>query len=304
MNQKEELGRIPDTWGVRGAAMHLYSLTLQKSSGITAALYGNFSGARQQEIIVARCKVLELMRPDDNGKMQTVFVTDVFGIIRSIATCRLTGGNRDYIVLGTDSGKIVIVEYSADKCCFERVHAETFGKTGLRRTVPGQFVATDPRGRAVMMGAAEKQKLVYTLNRDSAARLTISSPLEAHKTNTLTFHMVGVDVGFDNPLFAALEVDMEEVENDQDTGEVLYEKNLVFYELDLGLNHVVRKWSDAGTVTFFKPCLAPPISSRTLFPPPPRASPSTRRSYHIHPPTHTRTYLTNHSPRAKPSPPD
>ncbi|KAL1520024.1 hypothetical protein AB1Y20_023502 [Prymnesium parvum] len=225
--------------------MHLYALTLQKSSGITAALYGTFSGARAQEVIVARCKVLELMRPDDNGKMQTVFATDVFGIIRSLATCRLTGGNRDYIVIGSDSGKIVIVEFSAEKGCFERVHAETYGKTGLRRIVPGQYIATDPRGRAVMVGAVEKQKLVYTLNRDSAARLTISSPLEAHKSNVLTFHIIGVDVGFENPIFAALEVDMEEVENDPETGEVLYEKNLVYYELDLGLNHVVRKWSDA-----------------------------------------------------------
>eukprot|EP00966_Prymnesium_polylepis_P075613 1753526-Prymnesium_polylepis.1 len=32
--------------------------------------------------------------------------------------------------------------------------------------------------------------------------------------------MIGVDVGFDNPVFAAIEVDMEEVENDQETGEV------------------------------------------------------------------------------------
>ena len=29
------------------------------------------------------------------------------------------------------------------------------------------------------------------------------------------------------------------------SSQVLYEKILVFYELDLGLNHVVRKWSDA-----------------------------------------------------------
>ena len=175
----------------------------------------------------------------------------------------LTGGSRDYVVVGSDSGKIVIVEYSADKGCFEKVHAEVYGKSGCRRIVPGQFVATDPRGRAVMIGAIEKQKLVYILNRDTAARLTISSPLEvrplaaraarcppplvttptphpclptpsprallpvtsptwraqAHKSNTLTFHMVGVDVGFDNPIFAALEVDTEEVENDPDTNE-------------------------------------------------------------------------------------
>lgn len=58
-------------------------------------------------------------------------------------------------------------------------------------------------------GAIEKQKLVYILNRDAQARLTISSPLEAHKSNTLVYHMVGVDVGFENPTFACLEIDYE-----------------------------------------------------------------------------------------------
>ena len=58
-------------------------------------------------------------------------------------------------------------------------------------------------------GAVEKQKLVYILNRDAQARLTISSPLEAHKSNTLVYHTVGVDVGFENPLFACLEIDYE-----------------------------------------------------------------------------------------------
>jgi Mono-functional DNA-alkylating methyl methanesulfonate N-term len=62
-----------------------------------------------------------------------------------------------------------------------------------------------------MIAAVEKQKLVYILNRDSAARLTISSPLEAHKAHTIVFSMCGVDVGFENPIFACLEVDYEEV---------------------------------------------------------------------------------------------
>ena len=60
-----------------------------------------------------------------------------------------------------------------------------------------------------MIGAIEKQKLVYILNRDSAARLTISSPLEAHKAHTIVHHLVGVDVGFENPMFACLELDYE-----------------------------------------------------------------------------------------------
>jgi len=63
--------------------------------------------------------------------------------------------------------------------------------------------------KSFFSGAIEKQKLVYILNRDSQARLTISSPLEAHKANTITFHTVGVDVGFENPVFACLEVDYE-----------------------------------------------------------------------------------------------
>lgn len=103
----------------------------------------------------------------------------------------------------------------------------------------------DPKGRACMIGACEKQKLVYVLNRDNAARLTISSPLEAHKSHTIVFSLVGVDCGFDNPIFAAIELDYADADMDP-TGQAAAEaqKHLTFYELDLGLNHVVRKWSE------------------------------------------------------------
>ena len=36
---------------------------------------------------------------------------------------------------------------------------------------------------------------VYVFNRDAQSNLTISSPLEAHKTNTLNLAIVGVDAG-------------------------------------------------------------------------------------------------------------
>ena len=73
-----------------------------------------------------------------------------------------------------------------------------------RYFISGQYLAIDPKGRAVMIAAVEKQKLVYILNRDTQARLTISSPLEAHKSTTLVYNIVGVDVGFENPMFACL----------------------------------------------------------------------------------------------------
>ena len=69
-----------------------------------------------------------------------------------------------------------------------------------------------------MVAAMEKAKFVYILNRDAAANLTISSPLEAHKNNAIIHHIVGLDVGFENPTFAALEVDYSESDQDP-TGE-------------------------------------------------------------------------------------
>jgi splicing factor 3B subunit 3 len=112
------------------------------------------------------------------------------------------------------------LDYDPKTTSFVKLHEETYGKSGARRIVPGQYLATDPKGRSVMIGALEKAKLVYILNRDAAANLTISSPLEAHKTAAIIHHIVGLDVGFENPTFAALEVDY--TESDQDpSGEAL-----------------------------------------------------------------------------------
>ena len=151
----------------------------------------------------------------------------------------------DFIIVGSDSGRITIIEYVPAQNKFNRLHLETFGKSGIRRVVPGQYLAVDPKGRACMIASVEKNKLVYVLNRNAQAELTISSPLEAHRPQTLVFAMVALDVGYENPIFAALELDYSESDQDP-TGQAYeqIEKSLVYYELDLGLNHVVRKWSD------------------------------------------------------------
>ena len=86
---------------------------------------------------------------------------------------------------------------------------------------------------------------MYVLNRDSRNQVTISSPLEAHKSQTIVFTTEGLDVGYDNPIFACLEINYGESDEDP-TGEAFRqtEKALTFYQLDLGLNHVIRKWSE------------------------------------------------------------
>lgn len=174
------------------------------------AIYGSFSGPKTQEIVVSRGNLLELLRPDENGKVQIICSTNVFGVIRALSPFSLAGTvgkEKQYIILAGDSGRIVILEYNKDRNIFAKIHQETFGKSGCRRIVPGQYLAVDPRGRACMIGAVEKQKLVYVLNRDAAAKLTISSPLEAHKSHNVVFSICGLDNGFENPIFATIELD-------------------------------------------------------------------------------------------------
>uniref|UniRef100_A0AC34R1C7 Splicing factor 3B subunit 3 n=1 Tax=Panagrolaimus sp. JU765 TaxID=591449 RepID=A0AC34R1C7_9BILA len=207
----------------------------------------NFAGiAKQQEIVVARGSILQLFLVDSRtGKINIKCSQDVFGIIRSLLAFRLTAGTKDYIVVGSDSGRFIVLEYNPIRNCFERVHQETYGKTGVRRIVPGEYLAADPKGRAVLIGAVERQKLVYIMNRDAQANLTISSPLEAHRSYSICYAIIGLDVGFENPTFACLEVEYEEADQDQ-SGEAAKaaQQMLTFYELDLGLNHVVRKYSE------------------------------------------------------------
>jgi len=75
--------------------MHLYNLTLQRATGITHAVHGNFSGSKMQEILVSRGKCLELLRPDPNtGKVHTIVTVEMFAIVRSMMAFRLTGGSK------------------------------------------------------------------------------------------------------------------------------------------------------------------------------------------------------------------
>lgn len=219
--------------------MHLYSMTVKPPTACVSAVFGSFSKAKEQEIVINHGSALSLQRHDkNNDQLVQVAFQQAFGCIRCIAPFRLTGADTDYLILGTDSGKITLCKFDTGLNRFTKVHEETFGKTGCRRIVPGQYLAMDPNGRAVMIGAVEKQKFVYILTRNAQAKLIISSPLEAHKSATLLMDVVGVDVGFENPLFACLELQYNDGQ-----GSPQGNKSLTYYELDLGLNHVTRKAS-------------------------------------------------------------
>ena len=151
----------------------------------------------------------------------------------------------DQLIVSSDSGRIVLLNYDHEKNTFKRIHQETFGKSGIRRTIPGQYLASDPRGRCCMLASTEKNKVVYIVNRNAEGGILISSPHEANQWASLCFAVCALDTGWEHPVFATLEVDYNDSENDP-TGEMYQrrEKQLVYYTVDLGLNHVVKSWSD------------------------------------------------------------
>ncbi|KAF7458193.1 putative splicing factor 3B subunit 3 [Cryptosporidium felis] len=226
---------------------HFYSLTLESPGSVLSAVQGSYTTPKAHEILVNRGSSLELLRLDvTTGQIRSICLTNTFSFVRSVSNLRLVGSAKDLIVVTSDSGNLVILNFNSEKSLFERVHSEPFGKSGCRRIVPGHYLAVDPMGRSIMIGAIERQKLVYTLTRKNKdpETLEISSPMEAHKSHMVCFSMVALDVGFDNPTFVTLEQACSSDPDIEAKPEPWRDsKQLIFWEVDLGLNYVSRKSS-------------------------------------------------------------
>lgn len=54
-----------------------------------------------------------------------------------MAPFKLPGIKHDYLIVLSDSGRIVILKFDMEKKQFIKEHQETYGKSGARRIVPG-----------------------------------------------------------------------------------------------------------------------------------------------------------------------
>uniref|UniRef100_A0A6S8VTF1 DNA damage-binding protein 1 n=1 Tax=Chaetoceros debilis TaxID=122233 RepID=A0A6S8VTF1_9STRA len=256
--------------------LKLLDLTLKNASAIQDSIMGEFTAPGVQEILLVRAGgAFEVHRiessdtsnsnnnddNDDNSDeeetriwLKMIMRVETRSVIRSMENVRLGGEKRDLVIIGSDSGNVSVMDLEGG--ISKVLHCPAFGKTGCRRGTPGQYLARDPKGRAFMISAIEKRKLVYVLNRDATGRPTIASPLEAHRSRTIVLDTVGVDNGYDNPIFASLEYQYPDEEdfldnmnmgmgmgNDNDSTKMKIQKEVAYYELDLGLNHVSRRWA-------------------------------------------------------------
>ena len=246
--------------GINNNTLKLLDVTLKPSGAVIKSVIGEFTGTGkgQQEIALlksdGRIEIWSTSSSDtaaEPGLRLLKSTSRSCSMLRSAVAVRLGGSKRDLLIVGADGGCLSVLDFSGEGVAGAMqqpkiLHCPAFGKTGCRRETPGQYLAADPKGRAIMIAAIEKRKLVYVLNQSNEAsdngepKTTIASPLEAHKSNTITFDLCGLDNGYDNPIFAALELTYSD---EQDFEASAVQKQLAYYELDLGLNHVSRRWS-------------------------------------------------------------
>ncbi|CAK7893910.1 pre-mRNA-splicing factor Rse1p [[Candida] anglica] len=233
------------------ASLYLYQLTLRKPSHSVAVVVGSFTGSKKlQDVVVANSTNIEVWRPDtDSGKISKVASQDTWAKVQALDTFRVPGSSVDFLVVTSDSGKLVILKFDVTTSRFVPLVQEPHSKTGFRRTTPGEYLAVDPQGRAIMISALERNKLCYTIKQaaasdSNASEIELLSPLESISKKILTLDMVALDTGYDNPVFAAIECDYSEYS----TGSAQYDPEsspllLQYYELDQALNHVVKRKS-------------------------------------------------------------
>lgn len=255
-------------------SLNLYNLTLLKSGLTSSAIIGHFTGTNEQEVLIARGKTLEILRVNTLlNKLETVISVDVFSTIRSLASFRATGkvdasifklyylhfrlGNdRDYIVIGSDSGKLVVLAYNEQTHHLDVIVSESVGKPGCRRTVPGQYVATDPKGKSIMISALEGKSLVYSFHQ-TKSKNSINGPLEIDSPNHLIFDIIGVESSSKKPSFASLSCDYDGLVND---GQMQGNGKMVnFYRIDWDRNEASSKESLPVDRTAYKIVSIPSI---------------------------------------------
>lgn len=224
-------------------SLWLYHLTLRPPSHSFGSVVGNFSGNKRiQELVVATNTTLELYRPShETGKLEKLLIQMAFSLIQKIDKIRLAGTNKDLLVVTADSGMLSILQLDQSSMRFIPVVQEPHSKNALRRLTPGEYLSVEPRGRAIFVGAIERDALAYKVemddNRDS---LALSSPLSISTKHHFSLYVCALDTDYENPMWAALEVDYAAYEG-KSFDRQCSPLQLAYYELDQGLNHVVRR---------------------------------------------------------------
>lgn len=263
----------------------LYHLTVVDTNVIVKLVTGSFTRPGMSEVIRAKPDSLELCRLDYETSALTVisrlplFATLLNIVAVPFPTYGVISTFPDAFAITTDSGKITLMKYalipgrdmSEDSLGEWRVlDSLNLGRSGVRVTVPGHFLAVDPGSHGIFVGAPLKSKYLIPLKAgkddkeesmdklesEDEGRLRFRSPIDVTRGSVL-FDMVALDIAAEqSPQFAVLESLLPQ--DDAFDPEIdSQDKMLTFYEFSFSLNQMLRVLS-----------LRVPASSHKLIPVP------------------------------------
>ncbi|CCF58193.1 hypothetical protein KAFR_0E00390 [Kazachstania africana CBS 2517] len=225
---------------VQESDIHLYHLTLQRQSNYTLSCTGHFvdlvetqvKQPRPLQLLLATETHVELY-DISTGSFSKIYQWPIFATLKTMQSFRPINSKFNFIAITSDAGNLTILHITKSHHSYKltTLYNEPITRSGIRRLAAIEYCQIDPRSRCLMISAIEKFKFAYLLNYNEVdSKLTISSPLEIIRSNYITLSLVACASNFiDNPIFASLEIDSHK------------NSHLIFYMLDLSLNHIVKK---------------------------------------------------------------
>lgn len=222
---------------VQESDLYLYHLTLKRQTNYVNSCIGHFIDREQDN---KRSKDLQLCIATEthielydvaNGTLRRLIEIPIFATLTTIESFRIENSSVSLLAMTSDSGNLTIAQFhrpSLNRIALKTVLNQPMTRSQVRRVSPISYMTVDPYGRCLLLSAIEKNKLCFVLNTNNDGSLVIQSPLEAIRPDVITLDITSCDVQYDNPCFAALEIDANNY-------------HLVFYILDLSLNHIVKK---------------------------------------------------------------
>lgn len=226
--------------------LNLYHLTLQRQSNYVHSCIGHFVNDSQEEnaerlhggklrprrhlqLCISTETHLELYDISE-GYLKNLAVVPVFATITAMETLNMDSSMCSFLALTSDAGNLTLTKFmraSNDRVFLQTILNQPLTRTGLRRLSPIAYLQVDTHGRCLFLSAIERNKLCFVANQVGKDGVCVQDPLEAVVPQALTLDMAVCDVRYDNPCFASLELRSDH--------------HLVFYILDLGLNHIVKR---------------------------------------------------------------
>ncbi|QLQ82650.1 hypothetical protein HG537_0H04130 [Torulaspora globosa] len=228
---------------VQESELYLYHLTLKRQSNYVYSCIGHFIEVENSDKS-KRPKDLQLCVATEThvelydvagGDLLPLVEIPVFATIMGMESFHVENVRQSFLAMVSDSGNLTVAKFnrrSNSEIYLETLVNYPMTRSQIRRMSPASYLKVDTFGRCILVSAVEKNKLCFVVNETGDGSVMIQSPLEVVRPDFLTLDLVSCDVQYDNPCFASIEVDILANKNDH---------HLVFYVLDLGLNHVVKK---------------------------------------------------------------